>query len=129
MPRASEFCDYLMDRLAPLGEPSYKFMFGGFGIYVDGLMTGIVVDDVLLMRADEENRPDYEARGIGPFHPYPDKMTSTMPYYTVPDDVFEDQDLFVEWAGRSREAALRAQAAKEAKGKKKEKRSGGATRK
>ena len=45
-----------------------------------------------------------------------------MPYYTVPDDVFEDQDLFVEWAGRSREAALRAQAAKEAKGKKKGKR-------
>ena len=69
MPRQNEFCDYLMDRLAPLGEPSYKFMFGGFGIYVDGLMTGIVVDDVLMLRADEENRPDYEARGIGPFQP------------------------------------------------------------
>lgn len=118
MPRTSEFCDYLMDRLAPLGEPSYKFMFGGFGIYVDGLMTGIVVDDVLLLRADEENRPDFEARGIGPFQPYPEKGMRPMPYYTVPDDVFEDQDLFVEWAGRSREAALRHQAAKEAKGKK-----------
>jgi DNA transformation protein and related proteins len=127
MPRQNEFCDYLMDRLTSLGEPSYKFMFGGFGIYVDGLMTGIVVDDVLMLRADNENRPDYEARGIGPFRPYPDKVASTMPYYTVPDDVFEDQDLFVEWAGRSREAALRAQAAKEAKGKKKGNR--GATRK
>lgn len=126
MPRQNEFCDYLMDRLAPLGEPSYRFMFGGFGIYVDGLMTGIVVDDVLMLRADEENRPDYEARGIEPFHPYPEKGMSTMPYYTVPDDVFEDQDVFVEWAGRSREAALRAQAAKEAKGKKGKR---GATRK
>ena len=126
MPRQNEFCDYLMDRLASLGEPSYRFMFGGYGIYLDGLIVGIVVDDVLLLRADEENRQDYEAQGIGPFHPYPDKMTSTMPYYTVPDDVFEDQDAFQEWAGRSREAALRAQAAKEAKEKKKPKR--GATR-
>jgi TfoX/Sxy family transcriptional regulator of competence genes len=54
-------------------------------------------------------------------------MTSTMPYYTVPEDVFEDHDAFLEWAGRSREAGLRARAAKEAKGQKKGKR--GATRK
>lgn len=121
MPRQSEFCDYLMDRLAPLGEPSYRFMFGGYGIYLDGLMVAIAADDVLLLRADDENRPDFEARGIGPFHPYPDKMSS-MPYFAVPDDIFEDQDAFLEWAGRSREAALRAQAAKEAKGKKKGKR-------
>lgn len=127
MPRQNEFCDYLMDRLAPLGEPSYRFMFGGYGIYLDGLLIAIVADDVLLLRADEENRPDYEAREIGPFRPYPDKMSSTMPYYTVPDDVLEDQDAFLEWTGRSREAALRAQAAKEAKGRKKGKR--GATRK
>jgi|SRR5215216_4992651 len=127
MPKQNEFCDYLMDLLAPLGRPSYRFMFGGYGIYLDGLIIGIVVDDVLLLRADAENRPDFEARGIEPFRPYPDKMTSTMPYYTVPDDVFEDQDVLLEWAGRSREAALRAQAAKEAKGKKKGTR--GATRK
>jgi len=126
MPRQNEFCDYLMDRLAPLGEPSYRFMFGGCGIYLDGLMVGIVVNDILLLRADGGNRPDYEKRGIGPFRPYPEKMSSTMPYYTVPDDVFEDQDAFQEWAGRSREAALRTQAAKETKGKQKGK--WGATR-
>jgi DNA transformation protein len=127
MPRQNEFCEYLMDRLAPLGPPSYRFMFGGYAIYLDGLIVGLVVDDVLLLRADEENRGEFEARGIGPFRPYPDKMTSTMPYYTVPEDVFEDQDAFLEWAGQSREAAIRARAAKEAKGKTKEKR--GATRK
>jgi DNA transformation protein and related proteins len=118
MPRYNEFCDYLMDRLALLGAPSYRFMFGGYGVYLDGLIMGIVVDDVLMLRADEENRPDYEARGIGPFHPYPEKGMGTMPYYTVPDDVLEDQDVFLEWAGRSREAALRHQAAKGTTGKK-----------
>jgi DNA transformation protein len=129
MPKQNEFCEYLMDRLAPLGAPSYRFMFGGYAIYLDGSIVGLVVDDVLLLRADEENRGEFEARGIGPFRPYPDKMTSTMPYYTVPEDVFEDQDEFLEWAGRSREAGLRAQAAKEAKGKGKKKGKRGATRK
>jgi DNA transformation protein and related proteins len=69
MPKTSEFCNHLMDRLAPLGLPSYKFMFGGFGIYVDGLMMGLVADDVLWLRTDDGNRPDYEARGIKPFQP------------------------------------------------------------
>ena len=116
-PKQNEYCDYLMDWLAPLGTPSYRFMFGGYGIYVDGLIIGIVADDVLMLRADDENRPDYEARGIGPFQPYPEKGMGTMPYYTVPDDVFEDSDELLRWAGRSREAALRAQAKKEVKGK------------
>jgi len=129
MSKQNEFCEYLMDRLAPLGAPSYRFMFGGYGIYLDGLIVGLVVDDVLLLRADEENRREFEARGIGPFRPYPDKMTSTMPYYTVPEDVFEDQDAFLEWAGRSREAGLRAQAAKEAKEKGKKRGKRGATQK
>jgi len=118
MPKQNEYCDYLMDRLAPLGAPSYRFMFGGYGIYVDGLLIGIVADDVLMLRADDENRPDYEARGIGPFQPYPEKGIGTMPYYTVPDEIFEDQDELIRWAERSREVALRAPAKKAAKSKK-----------
>lgn len=125
MPRQNEFCDYVVDLLAPLGTASYRFMFGGYGIYLDGLILGIVVDDVLWLRADEENRGDYEARGIGPFQPYPEKGMGTMPYYTVPDDVFEDPEELLEWAGRAREAALRAQAKKAAKAKGKKR---GATR-
>ena len=118
MPKQNEYCDYLMDRLALLGAPSYRFMFGGYGIYVDGLLIGIVADDVLMLRADDENRPDYEARGIGPFQPYPEKGMNTMPYYTVPDEILEDQDELIRWAERSREVALRAQAKKTAKSKK-----------
>jgi DNA transformation protein and related proteins len=127
MPKPNELCDYLMDRLAPLGAPSYRFMFGGYGVYLDGLIMGIVVDGVLMLRADEGNRQDYESRGIGPFHPYPEKGMGTMPYYTVPDDILEDQDAFLEWATRSRDAALRHRANKGTKGKKKAKR--GATAK
>ena len=118
MPKTNEYCDHLMDLLAPLGSPSYRFMFGGYSIYVDGLIVGIVVDDVLMLRADDGNRSDYEARGIGPFQPYPEKGMGTMPYYTVPDDVLEDHDELLRWAGRSREAAVRVQAKKVSKARK-----------
>jgi DNA transformation protein len=52
-------CEHVVDRLASLGAASYKFMFGGFGVYLDGLMIGIVADEVLLLRADEVNRGHY----------------------------------------------------------------------
>ena len=120
MAKTSEFCDHLMDRLAPLGAPSYKFMFGGYGIYLDGLMMGLVADDVLWLRADDVNRPDYEARGIKPFQPMSKNgPMGVMPYYTVPDDVLDDQDAFVEWAKKARDAAVRHAAAKAKKGTKK----------
>ena len=107
-------CEHVVDRLASLGAASYKFMFGGFGVYLDGLMIGIVADEVLLLRADEENRDHYEARGIGPFQPYPRK-NHAMPFYQVPDDIFEDQDELLVWADRARAAALRLQERKSAK--------------
>src|SRR5262249_30096021 len=118
MSKTNEFCDYLMDRLAPLGAPSYKFMFGGYGIYLDGLMMGIVNgDEVFWLRTDDANRPDYEARGLKPFQP----MTKNgpmgiMPYYTVPDDIFEDQDAFLAWAKKAQAAAVRYAATKAKKG-------------
>lgn len=116
MARRSEMGEYVVDLLSPLGEASYRFMFGGFGVYLDGLMIGIVADEVFLLRADDENRPDFEVRGIPAFRPYPDK-DQTMPYYAVPDDVFEDPDEFLRWAQRSRQAALRHKAQAKPPGK------------
>ena len=120
MAKTNEFCDHLMDRLAPLGAPSYKFMFGGYGLYLDGLMMGIVSHDVLWLLGGDGNRPDYEARGLKPFQPMgKNGPMGIMPYYTVPDDVFEDEDVFLEWARKSHDAAVRRRAAKtEKEGKK-----------
>ncbi len=121
MAKTDDFCDYVVDLLSPLGAPRYRYMFGGYGIYLDDRIVAIVADGRLLLRADEVNRGDYEARGIPPFSPFADKPSATMPYYEVPADVFESDD-FLDWAGRSRDAALRAQAAKEKKEREKEER-------
>ena len=120
MPKTDDFCDYVVDLLAPLGAARYRAMFGGYAIYLDDRIVAIVDDGRLFLRADEVNRGDYEARGIPPFCPDPEKM-GTMPYYEVPADVFESED-FLAWAERSRDAALRKQAAKEKKEREKEER-------
>lgn len=109
MPRTNAFCDHVVDLLSPLGQASYKFMFGGYGVYVDELMIAIVADDRLRLRADEENRPDYEALGIGPFQPYEGKSHS-MPFYAVPDEVLDDSDELVRWARKALAATLRMKA-------------------
>lgn len=114
MPRTNEYCDHVVDLLSPLGPTSYKFMFGGYGIYVDGLIIAIVSDDRLLLRADDENRPDFEALGIGPFQPYENKNHS-MPFYTVPDEVMDDPDELLEWARKAMAATLRMKAKREKK--------------
>lgn len=106
MPRTNELCDHVVDLLSPLGQTSYKFMFGGYGVYVDELMIAIVANDRLRLRADAESRPDYEALGIGPFQPYEGKNHS-MPFYAVPDEVMEDPAELVEWARRALAATLR----------------------
>jgi DNA transformation protein len=117
MPKSNELCDHVMDLLAPMGSPRYRAMFGGYAIYLDEMMVAIVAGDVLMLRADDENRPDYEARGIGPFLPYPEKGMGSMPFFTVPDDVFEDRDRFLDWAEKARQATLRHEARKTKKSK------------
>ena len=62
-----EFADYLVELLAPLGPVTAKRMFGGFGLYLDGLMFAIIVDDSLYLKADAENRATFAARDMAPF--------------------------------------------------------------
>ncbi len=55
-------------------------MFGGVGIYGEELFFALIDDDTLYFKVDESNRPDYQARGMGPFQPYGEDG-ETMGYY------------------------------------------------
>jgi DNA transformation protein len=112
MAYSAEFRDHLLDLLAPLDAVA-RGMFGGLGLFRDGLMFGLVTDDRLYFRTDDENRPDYDAAGFGPFvFTARSGRSATMPYHEVPDDVLEDAEDLVEWGRRAWDAALRADRAK-----------------
>jgi DNA transformation protein len=75
-------------------------MFGGAGLYFEDLFFGIIADDVLYFKVDDSNRADYEAEGMGPFKPFPDKI-EVMQYYEVPIDVLENKNTLREWAEKA----------------------------
>jgi len=54
---ASEgFAEFLRDQLAPLGRITTRRMFGKTGVFCDGFMLGMVRDNTLYFRVDDENR-------------------------------------------------------------------------
>jgi DNA transformation protein len=106
MPFSEEYLDYVADQLGCMGEVTAKKMFGGVGLYHDGLFFGLIASDVLYFKVDDETRADYETAGARPFQPYGEESYS-MSYYEVPVDVLEDVDRLRTWARGAIAAAAR----------------------
>lgn len=102
------FRDYVVEQLARLGGVTVKRMFGGAGLYHEGLFFAVMDDDQLFFKVDDATRPKYEAAGSGPFAPMPD-AGPMRGYYDVPPDVLEDRAKLVDWA---RDAVAVARTAK-----------------
>ncbi|MDH3725633.1 MAG: TfoX/Sxy family protein, partial [Thermoleophilia bacterium] len=62
-----EFAEHVVDLLQAMGPVDARSMFGGYGIFLDGLMFGLIADEVLYLKVDEENRPEFEELGLGAF--------------------------------------------------------------
>ncbi|HEY0840217.1 MAG TPA: TfoX/Sxy family protein [Vulgatibacter sp.] len=110
MAARNEFVAHVLDQLEGLGSPTSRAMFGGHGIYVDGVIVGLVVNDTLYLKVDDRNRSRFEqAQGV-PFT-YHNKRTGqdqAMSYWTIPDHVLDDAGAMVEWGRTSLDASLRA---------------------
>jgi DNA transformation protein len=99
---SDEFIGYVIDQLAGWGEVSARRMFGGAGLYCDGVMFGLIADDIAYLKADDSNREDFVRAGSSAFNPYPEKVKSAvMSYYEIPADVLEDAELLGTWAERA----------------------------
>jgi DNA transformation protein and related proteins len=114
----SEYIEYLREVFEEFGPITARKMFGGYGIYHDGLMFALVADETLYLKVDAENLVWFEDEGLGPFMYEKNGRSVKMSYYLAPDDMMEDRELAAVWAHRSFEAALRAQAAKVKSGRK-----------
>jgi DNA transformation protein len=100
MPVSDEYMTYVIDQLDAVGPVQAGRMFGGAGLYLDGLFFALIADDVLYFKVDDSNRPDFETAGMGPFRPFPDK-SYVMQYYEVPVEVLENRDTLRDWAKKA----------------------------
>ena len=104
----SEFVEYLKEAFRDFGPISPRKMFGGHGIYYDGLMIALVADEVLYLKVDAASTPTFLKHGLSQFkYPKGDKLVA-MSYYQAPDEALEDPAKMREWAQLAYEAALRA---------------------
>lgn len=107
MKKRDEFVDYLLELMEPLGPVSAKAMFGGYGIYIGDIMFALVADDLLYLKTDATNLPDFEQRGLPPFRYHRKGKPYNMSYSEAPAEVFDDADAMYQWANQAIEAALK----------------------
>ncbi|MEI9894285.1 MAG: TfoX/Sxy family protein [Chthoniobacter sp.] len=119
MPRKSEFVEYLIEMLQPLGEIRVKSMFGGWGFYADERFFAIVGDDAFYVKVDDVSREEFEARGLQPFRYEVGKAKAVMDYYEPPPEAMDDRELLCEWARKGIAAAVRKATPKKKPRKKK----------
>jgi DNA transformation protein and related proteins len=115
MAAGGTFGEFLKDQLRALGHVTVRRMFGGAGVYCDGLMFGLVSDDTLYFRVDDGNRGAFEADGSAPFAYDAKGRTIVLPYWRVPERLFDEPDELLAWARAALAAARRVAAKKRPK--------------
>lgn len=108
MTASKEFADWVVELLEPLGRVQARRMFGGYGLFLDGLMFAIVIDDVVWFKTDEENRDLFAKLGEPPFTYLRAGKPARLNFFRAPDDALESSHALLPWAQSAFGAALRA---------------------
>ena len=88
---AKASADRLVDRLRTLGDVRARGMFGGYGVFADGVMFALVNSQgVPHLRTTPGSAPDFEARGV--------ERHGKMPYYEIPEEILAADEDLVAWA-------------------------------
>jgi DNA transformation protein len=111
------FRDAVTFRLSPMGPVVARGMFGGAGIFLDGLMFGLIVGDALYLKADGETELAFEEAGSEPFTYLRAGAPATLGYWRVPEEVWDDGAALLRWSGDALGVAKRAAVAKRPKKK------------
>ncbi|HEX5688719.1 MAG TPA: TfoX/Sxy family protein [Roseiflexaceae bacterium] len=108
MPVSSDYHTYVVEQLAAIPDLTSRRMFGGVGLYTDGVFFALIDDDTLYLKVDDGNRDDYIKRGCRPFQP--NKNAPAMSYFSLPAEVIEDGEVLTLWARKAIAAGVAAAA-------------------
>jgi DNA transformation protein and related proteins len=105
------FHEFVAELFGALGPVTIKRMFGGAGVWKDGLMFALLADEVIYLKADPALRADLSAEGGGPFlwtKPSTGEQVD-LGYVSLPSAALDDPDEAAAW-GRRAVAVARAKA-------------------
>ena len=108
------FAEFLRDQLAPLGRITMRRMFGKTGVFCDGFMLGMVRDNTLYFRVDDDNRAAFkEAESFPPLDYQKKGGTIDLSFWRAPERLFDEPDELVIWSRAALAAAWRVAAKRE----------------
>ena len=107
----NKFAEYVEELMAGWAAVSVHKMFGGYGLYREGLMFALISDNQLYLKTDAHNVMQFERAGSRPFVYESRTRTVQMSYWLAPDDCLESPAEMREWCHSAYAAALRAHAA------------------
>ena len=104
---SSNYLEYIMEILSPHGNITSKPMFGGYGIYKNGVIVAFIAYDELYFKVDKSNKPQYEDFDSEPFIYEAKGKKTTMSYWKVPMEILENEDKIGIWLDQSYEISLK----------------------
>ena len=114
MVASASFAEFLREQLAPLGRITVRRMFGKTGVFCDGVMFGMVTENTLYVRVDDQNRMTFkEAEAFPPLNYKKKGSTIDLSFWRVPERLFDEPDELVTWAQAALAAAHRVAAKRE----------------
>ena len=113
MPKPSPFVEHVLDLMRAFGPVDATPMFGGWGLYHQGLFFALIAEEGLYLKVDETNRGEFEAMGLEPFvYVMKDGERIVMHYHQAPGEALESAPVMAQWARLAFGAALRSAAQK-----------------
>ena len=111
MAKHNEFVAHIVETMSAFGPVESKAMFGGWGLYHQGVFFALVAADMLYLKSDPENAAQFDAENLPPFV-YESKVGEriTMSYRAAPAEAMESPAVMATWARLGYGAALRAAA-------------------
>jgi DNA transformation protein and related proteins len=111
--------EFIRDLFQRFGAVTVRRMFGGAGLFADGVMFGLVSGGQIYLKADATTVTWFERECCRPFE-YSTKhgKRALTSYWRLPDGLYDDDYELAQWARHALEAAFEVAAAKPRVGKK-----------
>ena len=98
--------EFIRELFTPFRPVTVRRMFGGAGIFCDGLMFALVFDGAIYLKVDDASIPDFEREGSRPFvytrAKSPGRVgRASLAYWRLPERLYDDPDELAVWAGRA----------------------------
>jgi DNA transformation protein len=101
--------DHIGELFAQFRPVTVRRLFGGAGLYADGVMFAILSKDVIYLKADDATRAAFEHEGCAPFsYQARGGKRAIMSYWRMPERLYDDPDELAVWAERALAVARRS---------------------